>query len=853
MRTTSGPSAFLALLLVWLTLALGAPAAAQQPATAQTSQPAATAGEAAPVEPEVTVPALRKRLDQLPENVDDNADVPRLIGETQDIVAQAQRFVASRDGQLADLNARLGELGAAPAAGATEASDITRQRATLEKERNALDADIRLARLVAVDAQQRTADLQARRRALFEARILERVESPLGAAFWRRIGAAWPTDQARLRGLGNDLRGGLASAWREDGRGLFLASLAGALLLVVLGSWAAEHALIKLAVRVFPVGRLRRSLLAVATVLSTTAITALGTEWAWQALLRQGDWSAVAQGLGDSAARLAAFVGFVVGLGRALLANHRTSWRLPPMSDAIASRLAPLPWVIAGVSTLIWAVTQVNTAVQASLAAVVATHALTALALAALSTWMLLRLRTSSVVDAAGGTAAVAAASNASSRSGAPEAKPAARTDDDAPPTEHEAVAAGRPLWVGIVTGVMTAVTIAICVLVALGFVSLASFVASQLTWTGIVAAAAYLLFKFADDLFMALLSSRGSTGQRLHKSFNIAPHTLDQAAVVLSAVSRVTLFFYLVIALLAPLGTTPDELFQRSGAVGASLKVGQFELVPGALLGAFAVLVGGFVAMRVARRWLDDSYLPTTTLEPGMRSSLLTLLGYVGGAVVIGSALSALGLGIERIAWVASALSVGIGFGLQAIVQNFISGLILLAERPVKVGDWVVLGNAEGDVRRINVRATEIQLGDRSTLIVPNSEFITKTVRNMTLVNAEGRVLIRLPMPLTTDANLAREVLLAACTGHAGVLKTPEPSVSLDGIEGGFLIFQVIAYVASPRLAGGVRSELLFTMLDELRRRDLPLAAYAAAAAPTPVAPQSASSPLPPPSAPAG
>ena len=857
MRTTSRPTSFLALLFFWLTLALGAPAAAQQPSTSQSAQqqqpPSAAGGDAAQAAPEVTVPALRKRLDQLPETVDDSADVPRLIGETQDIVAQAQRFVGSREGQLADLNARLGELGAAPAAGATEDPNVTRQRAALEKERNALDADIRLARLVAVDAQQRTADLQARRRALFEARILERVESPLGAVFWRRIGAAWPADQARLRALRDDLRAGLASAWRDDGRGVFLASLAGALLLVVLGSWAAEHALIKLAVRVFPVGRLRRSLLAVATVAATTAITALGTEWAWQTLLRQGDWSAVAQGLGDSATRFAAFIGFVVGLGRALLANHRTSWRLPPMSDAIASRLAPLPWVIAGVATLIWTVTQVNTAVEASLAAVVATHALTALALAALSAWMLLRLRSSSVVDAAGGTAVVADAADASNRSGAPDARAAVRTDADAPPTEHEAVAAGRPLWVGIVTGVMTAVLIAICALVALGFVSLASFVASQLTWTGIVAAAAYLLFKFADDLFMALLSSRGPTGQRLQKSFNIAPHTLDQAAVVLSAVSRVTLFFYLVIALLAPLGTTPDELFQRSGTLGASLKVGQFEIVPGALLGAFAVLVGGFVAMRVTKRWLDDSYLPTTTLEPGMRSSLLTLLGYVGGAVVIGSALSALGLGIERIAWVASALSVGIGFGLQAIVQNFISGLILLAERPVKVGDWVVLGNAEGDVRRINVRATEIQLGDRSTLIVPNSEFITKTVRNMTLVNAEGRVLIRLPMPLSTDANQAREVLLGACTDHTGVLATPGPSVTLDGIEGGFLIFQVIAYVASPRLAGGVRSDLLFTMLERLRERDLPLAAYAAAPAPAPVAPSSPSSPLPPPVAAAG
>ena len=152
--------------------------------------------------------------------------------------------------------------------------------------------------------------------------------------------------------------------------------------------------------------------------------------------------------------------------------------------------------------------------------------------------------------------------------------------------------------------------------------------------------------------------------------------------------------------------------------------------------------------------------------------------------------------------------------------------------------GSSVVLGTAEGDVRRINVRATEIQLGDRSTLIVPNSEFITKTVRNMTLANAEGRVLIRLPMPLTTDANRAREVLLAACSAHDGILPTPAPSVMLDGIENGFLIFQVIAYVQSPRLAGGVRSDLLFSMLDGLKQADLPLVAYAAPPAPQPTVP---------------
>ncbi|MFP3449237.1 mechanosensitive ion channel family protein, partial [Pseudomonas sp. SIMBA_067] len=87
-----------------------------------------------------------------------------------------------------------------------------------------------------------------------------------------------------------------------------------------------------------------------------------------------------------------------------------------------------------------------------------------------------------------------------------------------------------------------------------------------------------------------------------------------------------------------------------------------------------------------------------------------------------------------NKLAWIVSALSVGIGFGLQEIVKNFISGLILLTERPVKVGDLVSISGIEGDIRRINVRATEIQLGDKSTVIVPNSQFISQNVRNATM-----------------------------------------------------------------------------------------------------------------------
>ena len=814
MKRTSRLASFCLATLLALSmcgLALAQPDASMNAGNGSNPNNSANTAVAAPPAP--TVAELRAQFNKITAATGSNADDdPRKqLAQISDIGAQADKFVAARTGDLADLNARLGELGNPPAAGATEDPDITRQRARLTKERNALDADIRLAKLLSIDVRQRGADLVSQRREMFEAQLTERAASPLTGEFWTDLQDAWPDDLERLQAMGSVVNDGFVQALAPASRTLVIAALIGALLLAWLGVWGAEHLLARLATRVLPAGRLRRSLLVIAIVATHVLLVAVAAHGFVEVLKAHATWDAQARKALQSAAQALTFMAFVIGLGRALLATSRPSWRLPPIPDATASRLAALPWLVALVAALAWTPAEINALIDASFAAVVATHVLTALILTALVGTVIYRFK--------------------ALRADAPEAG-----------------LPERPMWVGLLVALIGALMIAIWVLVALGYVALGSFLASQLTWTGIVAAAFYVLFKFADDVFMAVVSSRSTFGQRLQKSFGLAPQTLDQAATVLSGISRVALFVYMLIALAAPLGTSPGEVFQRSGKLGTGVKVGEFQLVPGAILSALTVAVVGFILLRVFKRWLTRSYLPNTQFEPGMQSSLL---GYVGGILVVAFTLSALGIGIERIAWVASALSVGIGFGLQAIVQNFISGLILLAEQPVKVGDWVVLGTAEGDVRRINVRATEIQLGDRSTLIVPNSEFITKTVRNMTLANAEGRVLIRLPMPLTTDAQRVRELILAACKAHEGVLETPAPSLTLEGIENGLLIFQAIAYVASPRLAGGVRSDLLFVILDELKKASLPLAVptmvmAAAPEVPAPIVPSSPASPIP-------
>lgn len=797
-----------ALLLAWVLAALPGLgwAQAQTQPQPQAQAPSQAAQDAAPL-PDIA--DLRDQLAKLPTAADTSGDMRGLMGQIAAIGAQADKFIAARTGQLNDLNARLGELGNPPPPGTSEDPDITRQRALLTKERNAVDADVRLARLVVVDAQQRGNDLLNKRRELFEAQISERSASPLGRTFWHDLAEAWPDDIDRLQVLGAGIEAGAARARQEAHRGPVLLTLALALLLITVGNLLAERGLVLLAQRLLPGGRLRRSLLVIAIVGANMLIVALALRTSVSTFDAHGLLGAQTRELAKVLSSSLLFMTFVVSLGRALLANARPSWRLPPIPDPMAKRLRAFPLLAALTMVLVWVPAQINALIDASLAAVVATHVITALALTGLIAAMLLRLRGPKSQGAADGSDT----SGPVPLEGSSDAPPAA-------PKPYE-----RPLWVAMLLGAITLVLIAIWVLVGMGYVALASLLAGQLMWTGIVACAFYVLFKFADDLFMATVSAKSGFGGRLQKSFGFAPATLDQAAVVLSALARVALFFYMVIALVAPLGTDPGEVFQRSGKFGAGVKIGEFQLVPSAIFSAIGVLVAGFIALRVARHWLQERYLPTTTLEAGMQSSLTTLLGYAGGILVVAIALSALGIGINRIAWIASALSVGIGFGLQAIVQNFISGLILLAERPVKVGDWVVLGTTEGDVRRINVRATEIALGDRSTVIVPNSEFITKTVRNMTLANAEGRVLIRMPMPLNTDANKVRELMLAACSAHPGVLATPAPSLTLEGIENGQLIFQAIAYVPSPRLAGGVKSDLLFTMLEEFRKAGLALA----------------------------
>lgn len=721
---------------------------------------------------------------QLGGNDVDDAKLNGLRDAVAALAAQADAIASDRAPKLAALQARLSELGPAPAKGFSEAPDIAAQRADLLKQSAALDAEIKRAKLLVVDSQQATAEIAETRRATFQATLSQRTPSPLTPAFWSDVGSSLERDGARFSALRDGAVVAVKDGFSDDNRVFAVGGLGMGLLLIVVGRWWAERRLMRLTADRVPQGPLRRSALAVAMVIVATVCTGFGAQLMVSGLNGHGALSDAELTLARAIVSAVFFGSFVAGLGRALLSARRPSWRLPPIPDDIAQRLRIFPLLLGYAVAFSVLLKRVNTLVGASLSATIAGTLTVAVIYAVLIGCGLLRAR---------GTAPVA-------------------PDQDAPQRSVWVALGMTALWLGVIATLASAL---------IGYVALAHQIARQMMALGIVVSTFYLLVHVIEDLCAAAVSSRASWAER---TFGMEPRALDQVAVLCSGLFRVCAVLLAIVAALAPFGTGPSELLARLAQAGAGLKIGQIEVTPGAVFGAMAVFVLGLAAVRVLKNWLFERYLPTTRLDPGMRISVTTLLGYVGGVVVFAFALSALGFSLERIAWVASALSVGIGFGLQAVVQNFVSGLILLVERPVKVGDWVVLGDIEGDIRRINVRATEIQMGDRSTVIVPNSELITKSVRNVTLANAEGRVRIRLPMPLASDADRVRQHVRDAFAAHPGVLASPAPSVLLDGIEGTSLMFIAIAYIANPRQSGNVRSDVLFDILARLRAEQIAL-----------------------------
>ncbi|TPK37920.1 mechanosensitive ion channel family protein [Mesorhizobium sp. B2-5-3] len=348
-----------------------------------------------------------------------------------------------------------------------------------------------------------------------------------------------------------------------------------------------------------------------------------------------------------------------------------------------------------------------------------------------------------------------------------------------------------------------------------LGYIGLALFVSLQVVVTGTALVTAYIGFLSAQAIGDEGAFANTSVGRWLSVNSSYEDTALDQLGLVVSVAINVMIVLVFLPLILLMWGFQLGDIQAWAYKLATGINIGSVTISVTGILSGIVVFIIGYFLTRWFQGWLDGSVMARGKVDTGVRNSIRLAVGYAGVALAALIGISAAGIDLSSLALVAGALSLGIGFGLQNVVSNFVSGLILLAERPFKVGDWIVAGDISGTVKKISVRATEIETFQRQSVILPNSNLINNAVGNWTHRNKLGRIDIKVGVAYGSDVKQVHAVLLEIARGHPLVLKNPEPFVLFSNFGPAALEFEIRVFLADVMNGNIVQNDIRFTVLE--------------------------------------
>jgi potassium-dependent mechanosensitive channel len=795
--------------------AASAPAGTPPAAPATAPAPAPVAAPAPPVlPPEVLDPVTRlaksiegaeKSISQLKEL---EGELSRLRADVERIIYDSTATAEQLRPQLDEVKRQIEKLGPPPAAGQpSETPTVAAERARLNAMAGALDSAVKTTELAWVRAKQLIDRITVMRYQIFTRNLFERRDSPLKPSVWSDVSSRMDGVMGRVRYYGGDWLTWASRKSRELtalvlGVGVLFAGLYS-----LTRRFLARH-LVRPAVSPSFFDRASRAAWVAPTLALPAAAAALALYAGLDALdLIYDHWAAFGLVLLEGLLIFAAASAML----RTALAPKLPAWRLIPLSDVAAARVLWLLEAFVGVYVFDTVLTELSRIIYVPLTVTIAQTFLTScLFVVVLAATLLTRFEPQAAAD-----------------------RPVNGHHD-----AQGMVSRLAPRWIKVPLWLVAG---AILVTSLLGYVALGRFVAHQLVLSSMVLAAAGVCYLAIRAATRGRQDGRVVVGELLETRFGLDQSRQRQLVRLLEVMLTLVLFLIAVPLLLLQWGFQGAEIRDWFKSAVFGFEVGHLKISPARILIGIGLFTGLLFLTRLVQRWLREGVLTQSRMDVGISNSIDMAVGYAGITLAALLAVSYAGFDITSLAIVAGALSVGIGFGLQSIVNNFVSGLILLVERPIKVGDWVALGDQQGNVRRISVRSTEIETFDKASLIVPNSELISGRVLNWTHRNLLGRVVIKFSLDGSADPEKVLKILLDCARANPQVMKTPEPLASLENFGPGLLEFALRATIGDVNRGLLVMTDLRLQILKELRRHNqivsAPVVAVTAGAVPVPVA----------------